>query len=130
MIFSYSRHILSRSFLSQEYSMSEPSSTYLSSLRRLITHLKSSQHDHDYQAALVFEQRLTENFYKAELHGDTEQLRHDRSEIIKHLNQITERTHHMSFLEYCNSLTNQPPQPVRPLKPGLLLSANDYIFPL
>lgn len=108
--------------------MSKLFSAYLDALQRLIAHLKSSKNDPDYYTALVFQQRLSENIEQQKL-GDTEQLRHDRSEIIRHLNAITERTHHMSFLEYVK-LTSQSPQPQRVLKPGFLLSANDYIVPL
>ena len=109
--------------------MSEPFSTYLNGLQHLIAHLKSCHNHHDYNAALIFQQRLTENIDKATLHGDTEQLSHDRSTIINHLNDITERTHSISFLEYCKP-TSQLSQSARSLQPGFLLSANDYIFPL
>jgi hypothetical protein len=128
IIFGYSRHILSRFFLAQEHSMSEPIS-YLNGLQRLIVHLKSCNNDHDYKAALIFQQRLTDNLDQATLHGDTELLRHDRSTIINHLNDITERTHSISFLEYCRP-TGQSPRTTGSFKPGFLLSANNYIIPL
>jgi tetratricopeptide (TPR) repeat protein len=57
-----------------------------------------------YSDVLVFQQRLLENINQAKRYGDTENLRHDRSQIVENLNNIAIQACGRSFNSLCGFL--------------------------
>ena len=60
-----------------------------------------------YDDALTFQQRLTENIDAARTHGDTETLRHERSQIMNSLNRLAQMHLNVSFNDLCESVTSR-----------------------
>ncbi len=55
-----------------------------------------------YSSILIYQQRLTENIENARLHGDTENLRAERSVIITQLNLMSTSETGITFNDLCN----------------------------
>lgn len=91
---------------------------YQKALAQLLAQLES--HPQHHSAALVYQQRLEENLTQAQLHGDNDARKADRSEIIARLNELALATLHVSFNEMCARIESGQPlegQNIPPRKP-------------
>jgi tetratricopeptide (TPR) repeat protein len=86
--------------LSRETSVDRPDIYYETGLLQLLERI--GQEHPSYQEALVYQQRLHDNFALSRLYGDTETLRAERSKIVDGLNRLALSTLGISFNELCN----------------------------
>jgi len=77
---------------------------YEQGLEQLKPLLRGTGREHDFQ---IYEARLKENLYREQLHGTTEQIRSDRSQIIAQLNRLARQVG-TDFNDLCLSLQTPP----------------------
>ncbi len=95
--------------------MTDPYSRYEQGVEELLARLGK---DHpQYAAALVQQTRLLENIASTRRYGPTEELRHERAEVLDRLHELALAAGARSFLDLC------PPGPPEEISPAALLPA-------